>query len=339
VSGWHAGVLPAHDPLHAFLTEEVLGQVLGVDCSQSLFDVFHLDTSGIVYRYADRRTGANVVGKFYGNKWINGSRTGDRGLRALLVRREFENAARLRSLGLDCPPHSVVRPLAVSEEINFVLVEDFAPGANLDHYILQAAQHGQSEQLLVRLTDLAAFLADWHSRSRTGASVNMAAALEYLDRVLEHLVYWNIISAEQGGQIERLRDRWAGAPTLEQAQEALVHGDATPTHFLFDGGGNVTAIDLERLQSGDSAVDIGCMAAELKHLFFWYTHDPWASEPYIQHLYARYACCVPQEDWLSLTTRGRFYMGCYALRICRDSWLDLDYRRRLIEIAIGCLQL
>jgi len=39
------------------------------------------------------------------------------------------------------------------------------------------------------------------------------------------------------------------------------------------------------------------------------------------------ACRLGADDFASLTTRGRFYMGCIEMRIARNTWLDLGYRR------------
>jgi thiamine kinase-like enzyme len=121
----------------------------------------------------------------------------------------------------------------------------------------------------------------------------------------------------------------------------LIHGDATPANFIFEEGAGVTAIDLERLRRGDRATDLGYIAAELKHLFFWYADDLAASESYIQHFYQSYVNYMQagDESLVSLAARGRFYMGCTELRISRNAWLDLPYRRRLIEHALGCLAL
>ena len=118
-----------------------------------------------------------------------------------------------------------------------------------------------------------------------------------------------------------------------------MHGDATPAHFFLDARHRVTAIDLERMRPGDRALDLGCLAAGLKHHFWWHGHGSWGSEPYIQELYAACAGAAAPgaADLAALTGRGRFHMGCCELRIARNSGRDLEYRRRLVDNAEECL--
>jgi aminoglycoside phosphotransferase (APT) family kinase protein len=338
MAGDYVGVLSAEDPLYALLTRDVLGRELGVSLAAPVFDAYRLHPSATAYRYEERRSGLALVGKFFGNKWIDGAQTGGRERRAALMRREFANLRRARALGLDAPPYQVVRPLAADEAINCVLVEAFAPGPDLGEAVRAAALHGQADMLHDRVGAVAGFLARLHLRSRANAPVGPAEPLEYMGKLIAQLEDWQVIGAEQRRRLARLRERWAASGRLAAAQRSLLHGDATPAHFLFDGGG-VTAIDLERMREGDPAADLGCVAAELKHLMFWHRGDAWAAEPFIQQFYAAYAAALelPRADFAALTERCRFFMGCYELRIGRNSWLDLGYRRRLVEEAEACL--
>lgn len=339
--GKYGGILPDNSPIYRFLAGEVLGRVLGFDGHRPVFDIFHLDNSMTALRYADRVTFVNVVGKFYGNKWIHGKQTGEPELRVELMHREFDNLRRVRALGLDTYPHCVVRPLAVCEELDCMLVEEFVPGTDLDFYVREAVRWGKEDECRAKLRDVAWFLADLHSRSQTHDRVDGACGLSYMDKIIRQLAYWKIISDDRRKRFLELRDRWAACHVLDVGQQVLMHGDAILPHFLCSGEHGITAIDLERLRPGDRATDIGCIVAELKHLFFLYSHNIWASEPYIQHFYDSYIGYLPEEleDSQVLTTRGRFYMGCYQLRISRNSWLDLDYRRALIHEAEACLEI
>lgn len=338
--GRYLGVLPPEDPLHGFLAREVLEGALGLAGCAPVFDVYALADFSTLFRYVDRQTGAGVVGKFYGNKWLHGRQDGEPELRAALMWREFHNLERVRALGLDRPPRCVVRPLAASEARNCVLVEEHAPGTDLETRVREAAHSGQGGPLAACLTEVVTFLAELHGRSRTEEGLDPEKALRSLDRYADQLAFWNVLPAGPRERLRRLRERWAGAGVLALGRQVLVHGDATPVNFIHDGERRMTAIDLERLWPGDPAEDLGCLVAELKHLFFWYSHDPWGSEPYIQQVYGTYAGCQRGvEDFGLLTERGRFHMGCVLLRIARNSWLDLDYRRRLLEKAEECLQI
>lgn len=334
-------VLSPAEPLYEFLAEEVLGNVLGFKHLRPVFDVYALDTSSTIFRYSDRRTFINLVGKFYGNKWLHGSQSGEDELRARLMQREFDNLERVRALGLNAYPHQVVRPLAVSASLNCILVEEFAPGFNLDFHIREARDHGLTDQLLSAITDVAWFLADLHTRSQTRSPVEDEPVLIFFQKIVGELSYWRIISTEEEGQLTELGERWQASGLLCRSQQVLTHGDVTPSNFIWRGEHELTVIDLERLYLKDRTFDTGCFAAELKHLFGWYWHAPHASEFYLQHFYASYAAYLPpgEEDFSSLTTRSRFYMGLHELRISRNDWLHLEYRQQLIKDAFECLKI
>ena len=339
--GQYAGILSDKVSLYHFLANQVMGEVLGYHHYQPIFDVFRLDNSATVFRFADQRTFVNLVGKFYGNKWIHGQQTGDYEFRAECMQREFDNLKKLRALGLDSYPHSVVRPLSVSKAHNYVLVEEFVFGTDFDFYIREAVQWGKRDELQRKLTDLAWFLANLHTRSQHEAPVDQTRGLDYFDKIIDHLSYWKTISSDQRQEFLDLRNRWSASNLLNTGHNVLTHGDPIFPHFICNGEHGITSIDLERMWPGDRAMDLGCVVAELKHLFYLYSHDIWASEPYIQHFYESYFSYLPisAEDFGILTSRGRFYMGCYELRISRNDWLDLDHRRVLINEAESCLQI
>ena len=340
MSGRHVGVLSADDPLYRFLVDDVLGETLAVNGSKAVFDVYQLDVSGTVFHYADRQSSAGVVGKFYGSKWLHGRQSGETDLRASLMRREFENLKKARALGFTGPPHRVVRPFAVSERLGCVLLEEYAPGHDLHFAIDQAIHYGQRERLRVWLADVAYFLAELHNQSPQGSQVDRLRPIRYLDQLIGELTSWDILRPEDQQRLAGLRDQWAEDGALDGVDAVLIHGDATPTNFLFRGDHDLAAIDLERLNPSDRAADLGRVAAELKHLFWLYTQDRWASEPYIQHFYGSYVrhLHAAADTKVTLTNRGRFYMGCDLLRIGRNHWLDLGYRRLLIEEAQECLR-
>lgn len=338
VSGEYVGVLRPDTPLYAFLSDEVLGRVLCLNNSRPIFDVYRLDKDihrkRPVLRYAVRHTCLNLVGKFYADG------TGDPHPAAQRLRREYDHLRRLRALGLDAPPHQVVRPLSIYEGANCVLVEEFVAGQSLTFYVRRALHEGEGDQLFERLAQVARFLADLHSRGQVQGVVEGKHVLTNLDGLVRQLAHQHVISFEQRQRLARLHDRWAVSHMLDTGRQVWIHGDAKPKHFILSGEGGVTAIDLEGLQNGDRAADLGRLAAALKLEFFRHTGDLGGSEPYIQHLYASYADCLPTgaEDCAALATRSRFYVACYQLRRGRYAWLDLGDRRRLINDAEACLQ-
>ena len=81
--GEYAGHLRSDDPLHAYLSHEVLPN-MGVTARPVDFRVFCLKEMK-VYRYEESHSRAQVVGKFF----VNGSHHGPVAMERM--RREFEN--------------------------------------------------------------------------------------------------------------------------------------------------------------------------------------------------------------------------------------------------------
>jgi hypothetical protein len=86
--------------------------------------------------------------------------------------------------------------------------------------------------------------------------------------------------------------------------------------------------------------DTGRIAGELKHFFMRATGNKDAAEPFIGHFLWEYACHFPNRDsaFQSITGRTPFYMGITLLRIARNSWVDPEYRHRLVNEAKECLR-
>lgn len=332
------GTLSVHDPLHMFLAEDVLCRVLGSSHTQPVFDVQVVHPVGVL-RVTERHTGVDLAAKFFIHKRPADQRHPPPEYFRTLLRREFENLQRLRQLGFDRSPYRVARPLAINDTLDYVLVEEFVSGVQLDAVIHAALVEGRHAQLADRLTDLAGFLASLHRCAPTARPVEPQLGLAYLNKVLHQLTAGDVITPEYCRRLQSLRAQWAALPILASGSEALIHGDATPVNFVFPADREVVAIDLERLAPGDPAADVGCVAAELRHAAFRTTGDPNAVEPLVQHFYARYAAAYDLDHaaFTQLTTRGRFWMGVMELRIARNDWLDLPYRRQLVAEAERCL--
>src|ERR1035437_1510439 len=137
--GEYAGHLPTDDPLHGYLSRDVLPG-MGVTARQVDFRVFCLKETK-VYRYEESHSRTQVVGKFF----VNGSRHGSVAMERM--RREFENLQVLRGYGLAGYPHHVVRPLGTNESLNSVLVEEYCGGAPLSAFIDAAIHQERRSQL------------------------------------------------------------------------------------------------------------------------------------------------------------------------------------------------
>lgn len=325
----YLGVLPVGDPLHSLLVDRALPQVRACGDASCVLDVEQL--SALAYRYRERATGAAVVVKFFGDRR---SRR-DRQVQTLYA--EFTNLERLRGLGFDRSPFRVVRPLAAVPEVNAALVLESVTGPDL----LAVIRERPEGELLDRVETVAGFLATLHERTGTASRADARPALDYLAKVTAQLCAGGLLHPAEQAELHRLRDAWQAAGTLEDAPAVLIHGDATPRHFLFppDEPAAVTAIDLERLGPGDPVADLGRLAAELKHLLLERTGERVASEQAIGRLYATYTrlAGIPPGEFAAVTERGRFYMGRDLLRIARNAWIDHGQRRRLVAEALACL--
>ena len=137
-----------------------------------------------------------------------------------------------------------------------------------------------------------------------------------------------------------LRDQWRNQPRMWEDQKVLVHGDATPENFMFGGGLQVMAFDLERTKRADRVFDTGRIAGELKHFFLRATGKKDAAEPFIGHFLWEYACHFPNRDArLSIDHRQDTVLHRNDVIAHRTKqWIDPDYRRRLIHEAKACLR-
>lgn len=321
----YLGTLPWHDPL-----QEVLRSRVFTGVQDPIFHVEAISGCHQVYRYHEERSHLSVVGKFVRLDEPDADK------RARILG-EYGNLVALREMGFANRPHRVVRPLGREESIGLAVVEENVRGPDLDHFLLRAAG-GDREPLRRALRGLAAFLASLHRSTATGQHADLGHESWYTDRLIEKLRRQTLLDARAAQEIRRRRDRWLGRSRM-RAGEAIVHGDATPTNFIFCEGGDVVAIDLERMKRADPAWDLGMVCGEIKHAFLWRTGNGCAAEPFIRCFLDRYAAAFPDpgKTFRAVTCRLPFFMALTELRIARNDWLSWQYRRRLVREARACL--
>lgn len=286
-----------------------------------------------VYKYTEEKSGAAVIGKFF--------RPDDpRQEKVMRLKGEYDNLVRIREYGFDSSPHYVVRPLTREESIGLALVEEFIPGKSLDHILQKAIFHGKTEALKERLSSLACFLRLLHGKTEKKMRVDLEPVQKYFRKVVDTLYTQRVIQQGDRERFLRLMDIWLSREIMQKTKRVTVHGDATPTNFLFRGEREVVAIDLERMQDSDRAYDVSMICGELKHAFLWRTGNPHAAEYFIRHFIAAY-CCRSGETagaFREITLRNPFYMALTELRISRNSYLGGWYRKRLAAEALECLR-
>jgi len=325
----YIGHLAATDPLHAYLRDAILPQLVH-SRHEPRWRVFRVAAVSDVYLYEDKWTQTQVIGKFYARaRGLNGSNAPQS------AENEYRNLALLRGLGFDRPPDYVVRPLGFNRDLGDLLVIELVSGEQLDAVIDAAVREGGSDRLFHKLTGLARVLARMHNRTAGPERVNFAKTQAYFDRVVTYLAEHGVVSTHRSERLRELGHAFAAKPAQWEDVQVLVHGDATPSNFLFGNGPDVFVIDLERMHRDDRVYDVGRLCGELKHCFLRATGDPERSEPFIGHFLWHYAGHFPdqQRAFAAITGRLPFYLGLTLLRIARNTWLDEGYRKRLVREA------
>ena len=323
------------DPLYRHLATVVLPRA-GLDLKVPSFESARLSTRETVYFFREKKTRFCFVGKFFGFR----PQLSDR-VRRNLLNQEFKNLLLARKMGLGRIPHCVVRPLSKTERLNFLLVEDYVRGRDLDYYISKAVYNGQHDRLRRKLALLACFFFKLHSCLTDPDQVNFNADVDHFQSIVESLARNRLLDAAAVSELDRLCNQWVKTDEMWSVKAVPVHGDTTPTNFIFHPDDGVTAIDLERMRLADCMVDIGMLAAELKHHFAWRILNADAAEPFITHFLKSYCAYFPDPETVfrQITLRNRFYMALAEIRIARNPWLPQQHRTWLAEEARRCLRL
>jgi aminoglycoside phosphotransferase (APT) family kinase protein len=328
MSSAYLGTLETADPLYSYMVKDVMPKVK-LEVKNPTFHVSRLFGSNLVYRYQEHASRVSLIGKFYTPADMKGPK----------LIGEYHNLRKARALGLAGLPNRVVRPLASEKSLGLGLMEEYVEGRDLDHYIRRAAFEGRHDRLKGRLSDLAFFLSEFHKRTASDFPVSPAHPSEYFDRILMKLAKKGLVDEHLKKVFIKLKDAWMERDYMGEDRRVLVHGDATPTNFIFPEGQGCIAIDLERMRPGDRMMDVGMVCGELKHSFLWRTGNKYISERHIGHFLREYAGRFKRQEkvYKSIMLRNPFYMALTELRIARNSWLDREHRRKLVTEARECL--
>jgi aminoglycoside phosphotransferase len=252
--------------------------------------------------------------------------------------REYDHYLQLPGLGLGNGDGLTPRLLGRWPERSLGLLLEAVPGPDLDHLLLRACVHGDPAPLFRGLEKLARLLGWFHSRPVPAHAVAPDPALAYLDKVTAQLGEAGLLPREDWQALAREREAWEERCQDFPDRQVLIHGDATPTNFLFPDG-RAVALDLERLRVGDRLWDLSWVAGELKHAWGWRTANFGGSEAAIRHFFRMYLDATGLDPALTqrLFRLNPFYMAMAELRIARNLYLTPDYRRELVDEAKRCL--
>lgn len=329
MSEFYSGHLSKNDRMFDFLRWEIFPKI-GHDCHDGI-RVFSTNGSNAVYIYEDRASNSRVVGKFF-----HSSRQKDWLIAKKHLERELCNIHTFSSyLG---KPHYVAQELGHNDSLGCLLVVEYCSGESLDRIILRSIREHNDSLLFAKLTSLAYFFATVHNKSVQGRAVNFADQCHYFSTLLSSIE--DVSSRSERDSLWSLCLQWQSDSSVWQDQEVLVHGDATPSNFLFGDGLYVIAFDMERVRRADRCFDLGRLAAELQHFFLRTTGNKYAAEKFIGHFLWEYCCHFPdrRSAFNSICKRIPFYMGLNLLRIARNHYLDDSYRNQLKNEAFLTLE-
>jgi len=218
------------------------------------------------------------------------------------------------------------------------LLLEAVPGPDLDHYLAEAVLGRELERCLAKLANLAELLAFFHTRPQTRRAVAPEPALAYFQKLQGQLQTLGLLSPEDMGFLAEEGRSWEARLGAYADRQVLLHGDATPTNFLFPDG-RAVAVDLERLRTGDRLFDLSWVAGELRHAWGWRGRDFAESEGAIRAFLGAYLAALPRDAALAerVFALNPFYMALAELRLARNFYLSWGYRRALVEEACRCL--
>jgi hypothetical protein len=321
--------LPGEHPLSRALRELLPGDAVWPASADVLLEP--LPSSRQVVRFTINGKEGAVVGKFFSA--YPPATSPDRSLD-----REYGNYLRAAALGLNQGAGLIPRLLGRHPQSRLGLVLAAVPGPDLDQALALACHHGEQGQLRQRLEKLAGLLAVFHTRVIPEQPVSPQPALGYFSKLQRQLQGLGLLSGEDQQVLQEESLVWTERLDRLPDRQVLVHGDATPTNFLFPDG-RVVALDLERLGPGDRLWDLSWVAGELRHAWGLRTGYMAGAEPAISHFFAAYLAALPADAALShrIFTLNPFYMALAELRIARNDYLPWEHRRALVAEARRCL--
>ncbi len=318
--------LPADHPLNRVLLPH-----LGVDRGAGV-TLKRLRGSRPVFRFSleGNGNGAGLVGKFFVDQLPTTPQ--DRSLA-----QEYQNYLAARDLGLTAAG-LIPRLLGRSVGVRLGLLLEGIAGPDLDYYLADAAQGRGVTTCRQKLSNLAELLAIFHTRPVPPAPVSSDPVFAYFEKLQGQLQNLGLLSPEDAAHLAEARREWPRLWAAFPDRQVLLHGDATPTNFLFPNG-RALAVDLERLGPGDRLFDLSWVAGELRHAWGWRGREFAAGEAAIQGFFQSYLKALPADDRLSrrIFALNPLYMALAELRIARNAYLSWDYRRALVAEARRCL--
>ena len=220
-----------------------------------------LPSSREVCRFTFSSNGAAVVGKFY--RAYPAATPADKGLA-----QEYDNYLLAAELGLTDGLARIPRLLGRRPDLRLGLLLAAVPGPDLDGLIRYACEQGGLADLHRGLESLAELFVFFHSRRLPETPISFLEALGYLDKLLWQLQRLGLLTPEDEAALAVEKTAWVSILAKYPDRQVLVHGDATPTNFLFPGNGGRGRPPYARAVTMCSIITL---------CFFWCTEPPTCS--------------------------------------------------------------
>ncbi|WP_230740771.1 aminoglycoside phosphotransferase family protein [Methanooceanicella nereidis] len=324
------GKVKEDSDLYKYLKKRSLNKTMGIGSKPALY-VEKLNGSHNVYRISDRKSHKKFIIKSFYEEGKSRSNM------VHYLNKEYDRIKYFRDLGVGNDRYKTVKVINKNDE-NLFLIEEYAPGASLSTFIKKAYIEDKPEILYEKLTLLAGYLSSLHKKTGKKRRINRTAVKKEIIKHSYQAYCEKALDGEELPHIEHLLDKWLSYDPVRKAHISLVHGDATPSNFLFSENG-MLAIDLERSRYRDPVQDLGTMAGELFHYATMYTKNPYNADKFIGHMYWYYAGNFDDQSgmFIDLTKRNPLYMANSMFRISRNPYISLKYKRKLGHYAMKCL--
>jgi len=317
-------ILPAHHPL----TRQCRLLLAAAGCGEEAGELLvrRLPASRPVFCFSAPDGTPLLVGKFF--TAYPPVSAPDRAL-ATEFRHYQDNPAWARPAGV------LPRCLGQAPDLKLGLLVEYVAGPDLDACLARARDsEAAALALQERLARLAQLLAWFHTRPLPPLPVSPLPATLYLGKLAGQLEAAGLLCEGEARRLTGSGAAWEAVFAGLPDRQVLLHGDATPTNFLFPDGAAV-AVDLERLRPGDRLFDLGWVAGELWHAFAWRFQDGPGAGPYAMVFFQAYLEAVAADGPLArrLHRLAPFYKALALLRIARNAYLAWEHRCSLVQEA------
>jgi hypothetical protein len=239
------------------------------------------------------------------------------------ILREFEKN------GFASGRYRIVRPLGVNEKLDCALATVYIGGETLLSIICETIKGEKRESDLLKALDMAAgLLKRIHTVMPQSRKVDGAAMFYAYLKSVFYLEEQGMMDGFHRRVVKGM-SRWYNHKPLFEQPGVTVHGDANPSNFKINGD-VIYGFDVERShQDGSPLLDLGTMAAELKHHFAHLTGRADNAVPYVERFLQAYAPVERERKYI--TGMLPFFESRGFFKIAMLGYWKRDYKKYLIE--------